>query len=136
MTHLEIVLYYFQNLIDLELLVYFYFFGLFIPSLLVMFICYTYIFLVVRRTKKAIRNLYASFLPSQKLDMHIKTHSRGDFSIFVCIIVFMLCWLPFHIRNCLELWTDTNLDETFKIDTSDIPLNTTVKEDNDSRPNL
>ncbi|XP_070180297.1 adenosine receptor A3-like [Littorina saxatilis] len=93
----------FDDVISLEYMVYLIFFAITLPSSIVMVMCYVYIFRVVRSTKKAILQVMVQH-GREKTKKTISNNSRGDKGILMVIFLFMICWMPFHVVNCVLLW--------------------------------
>ncbi|MEE6473718.1 hypothetical protein FKM82_010149 [Ascaphus truei] len=92
----------FTYVVDMAYMVYFIFFGFFILPLIVMFIIYAQIFMAVRKQIhfKATVNQQGNFMGKQVAGMkEIKTAT----SLFAVIFLFVLCWLPLYVMNCVIL---------------------------------
>ncbi|XP_070180092.1 adenosine receptor A3-like [Littorina saxatilis] len=93
----------FHKVISLEYMVYLILFVITLPSFIVMVLCYVYIFRVVRSTKQAMLKLMVRH-GREITRLTIKNNMRGDKGILMVIILFVICWMPFHVVNCLLLW--------------------------------
>ena len=92
----------FDAVISFEYMVYLIFLVFTLPPLIAMCAIYFYIFTVVRKTKKAIMLLVAPE-GKDKIKKSLKATKRGDRGILLVIVLFILCWMPFHIMNILQL---------------------------------
>ena len=94
--------------ISFEYMVYLIFIVFTLPPLIAMCAIYFYIFTVVRKTKKAIMLLVA-LGRRDKIKKSLKATKRGDRGILLVIALFILCWMPFHTINILQLLLHTPL---------------------------
>ena len=98
----------FDKVMSLEYMVYFIFFVWTLPPLIAMCVIYFYIFTVVRKTKQAIKLLMVS-QGKDKFKKSLKNTSRGDLGVLLVIVLFLLCWMPFHIINCIQLFGNSTV---------------------------
>ena len=95
----------FIGVIDLKYMVYFNFFGCIIPPLLFMSAVNAYIYTAILRQLKTIRSLEPAGSTSNIAINCSWQLLRKDFkaakSLVLIIIVFIVCWFPIHIINCI-----------------------------------
>ncbi|XP_076442741.1 adenosine receptor A1-like [Babylonia areolata] len=101
----------FRTVITLEYLVYFIFFVYTLPPLVAMTMIYIYIFHVVRRTRK--RTEIFMTTKKDQFKETLKRSMRSDMGILLVIVVFSLCWMPFHITNTFLLFSDSDVPPEF-----------------------
>ncbi|KAM4693046.1 adenosine receptor A2b-like [Discoglossus pictus] len=94
----------FVSVVDMTYMVYFIFFGLFILPLIVMFIIYAQIFSAVRMQIRLIATGMRQRDDEFKQDIGIKKEIKTATSLFTVIFLFVLCWAPLHIMNCVILF--------------------------------
>lgn len=93
---------FFACVVDIAFLVYFNFFaGVLIP-LLVMFFIYAHIFITVRRQVRRIAALHSALEVQARQNSAMRREAKKATSIFLLIFLFVLCWMPMHIMNCLQ----------------------------------
>uniref|UniRef100_A0A3Q3IK83 G-protein coupled receptors family 1 profile domain-containing protein n=1 Tax=Monopterus albus TaxID=43700 RepID=A0A3Q3IK83_MONAL len=86
----------FPCMVDMSYMVYFNFFCCLLVPLAAMFIIYGHIFLTVRRQLRCIASSVA------KSNMR-KELGKATF-LFLVLFLFMVCWMPIHIINCVLLF--------------------------------
>ena len=104
----------FVFVIDMNYLVYFFFFGFVIGPLFIMFSTYGYIFHVVRKrsaAKPAVTvAVTSSSAQQQKQQKSMKQESRAAKRIFLVLLMFTICWMPLSLLNmCTVLWGIVNI---------------------------
>ncbi|KAM9466938.1 adenosine receptor A2a-like [Clarias gariepinus] len=93
---------FFSCVVDIALLVYFNFFGCVLIPLLVMFFVYAHIFITVRRQVRRIAALHSALEVQARQTSAMRREAKKATSIFLLIFLFVLCWMPIHITNCLQ----------------------------------
>lgn len=93
---------FFACVVDIALLVYFTFFGCALIPLLVMFFIYAHIFITVRRQVRRIAAIQSALEVQTKQNSALRREAKKATSIFLLIFLFVLCWMPLHILNCLQ----------------------------------
>ncbi|KAL8568298.1 hypothetical protein ACOMHN_040871 [Nucella lapillus] len=103
----------FSAVITLDYLVYAIFFTFTLPPFIAMTSIYSYIFRVVRRTKRMTAQLMTSVGQKNAIKKSIKRQSRGDKSIIMVIVLFIVCWMPLHITNAILFFSDLHVPREF-----------------------
>lgn len=93
---------FFTCVVDIALFVYFSFFGCALIPLLAMFFIYAHIFLTVRRQVRRIAALQSALEVQARQNSAMRREAKKASSIFLLIFLFVLCWMPMHIMNCLQ----------------------------------
>lgn len=98
----------FIGVIDLKYMVYFNFFGCILPPLLFMSAVNAYIYAAILRQLKTMRSLESVGSTSNIAINCSWQLLRKDFkaakSLVFIIIVFIVCWFPIHIANCIAVF--------------------------------
>ncbi|XP_056324519.1 adenosine receptor A1 [Danio aesculapii] len=89
----------FENVISMEYMVYFNFFGWVLPPLILMLLIYTEIFFIIHKqlNKKVITNQTD---PTRYYGKELKLAK----SLALVLLLFAVSWLPLHILNCITLF--------------------------------
>ncbi|TSO67445.1 Adenosine receptor A2b [Bagarius yarrelli] len=93
---------FFACIVDIALMVYFNFFGCILLPLLTMFFIYAHIFLTVRRQVRRIAALQGALEVQARQNSAMRREAKKATSIFLLVFLFVLCWMPIHITNCLQ----------------------------------
>ncbi|XP_034164177.1 adenosine receptor A2a-like [Pangasianodon hypophthalmus] len=93
---------FFSCVVDIALMVYFNFFGCALIPLLAMFFIYVHIFLTVRRQVRRIAALRCALETQARQNSAMRREAKKATSILLLIFLFVLCWMPMHIMNCLQ----------------------------------
>ncbi|KAJ8395412.1 hypothetical protein AAFF_G00033970, partial [Aldrovandia affinis] len=89
----------FENVISMEYMVYFNFFGWVLPPLLLMLLIYAEIFYMIhRQLDKKVSTSHSD--PSKYYGKELKLAK----SLALVLFLFALSWLPLHILNCITLF--------------------------------
>ncbi len=88
----------FENVISMEYMVYFNFFGWVLPPLLFMFIIYSEIFYMIH--KQLNKKVSSHSEPNKYYDKELKLAK----SLALVLFLFAVSWLPLHIMNCITLF--------------------------------
>ncbi|XP_041700936.1 adenosine receptor A1-like [Coregonus clupeaformis] len=93
----------FENVISMDYMVYFNFFGWVLPPLLLMLVIYTEIFYMIHKqlNKKACTVSHTD--PNKYYDKELKLAK----SLALVLFLFAISWLPLHIINCVTLFCPT-----------------------------
>uniref|UniRef100_A0A3Q3IK19 G-protein coupled receptors family 1 profile domain-containing protein n=1 Tax=Monopterus albus TaxID=43700 RepID=A0A3Q3IK19_MONAL len=91
----EVIYCIFPCMVDMSYMVYFNFFCCLLVPLAAMFIIYGHIFLTVRRQLRCISSVAKSNMR--------KELGKATF-LFLVLFLFMVCWMPIHIINCVLLF--------------------------------
>ncbi|KAL1020820.1 hypothetical protein UPYG_G00005150 [Umbra pygmaea] len=93
----------FENVISMDYMVYFNFFGWVLPPLLLMLVIYAEIFYMIHKqlNKKACTTSHAE--PNRYYDKELKLAK----SLALVLFLFAVSWLPLHIINCITLFCPT-----------------------------
>ena len=96
----------FTDVVDMDYMVFFNFFGFVLGPLVIMFSVYCYIFHIVRRQLKQISSLEVSTGTNSKSTAKKARESfmkelRAAKWFAVVIFLFAVCWLPLHIMNAI-----------------------------------
>ncbi|XP_041083662.1 adenosine receptor A1-like [Polyodon spathula] len=89
----------FENVISMEYMVYFNFFGWVLPPLLLMLLIYTEIFCMIR--KQLAKKVSASASDPSK---YYHKELRLAKSLALVLFLFAVSWLPLHVLNCVTLF--------------------------------
>ncbi|XP_005113055.1 adenosine receptor A3 [Aplysia californica] len=99
---------FFTNVITMEYMVYFQFFGLVLAPLFLMLCVYMYILRIVRRHQRQTNTLQNMFRGQPGQDGHHKDNFHKDVraaKLFALVILlFGIFWLPVNIFNCVTLF--------------------------------
>ncbi|GAB1600016.1 adenosine receptor A2b-like [Argonauta hians] len=102
----------FMNVIDMKYMVYFNFFGCVLFPLVVMLVIYAQIFKIVMTQLKQISALQ----PSNSVDNRkkyarrkLRKEMKAAKSLVIIICIFVVCWFPIHIINCIILLKGTSI---------------------------
>lgn len=89
----------FENVISMEYMVYFNFFGWVLPPLILMLLIYTEIFFIIHKqlNKQVITNQTD---PTRYYGKELKLAK----SLALVLLLFAVSWLPLHILNCITLF--------------------------------
>lgn len=93
---------FFVCVVDIEFMVYFNFFACALVPLLTMFFIYAHIFITVRRQVRRIAALRSALEAQARQNSAMRRETKKATSIFLLIFLFVLCWMPIHILNCLQ----------------------------------
>lgn len=93
---------FFACVVDIAFMVYFSFFGGVVIPLLVMFFIYAHIFITVRKQVRRIAALHRALEVQARHNSAMRREAKKATSIFLLIFLFVLCWMPVHIMNCLQ----------------------------------
>ncbi|XP_046711695.1 adenosine receptor A2b-like [Silurus meridionalis] len=93
---------FFPCVVDMTFMVYFNFFGCVLIPLLVMFFIYAHIFITVRRQVRRIAAVHNALEVQTRQTSAMRREAKKATSIFLIIFLFVLCWMPIHVLNCLE----------------------------------
>lgn len=93
---------FFACVVDMAFMVYFNFFGCVLIPLLAMFFIYAHIFITVRRQVRRIAALHSALEVQPRQNSAMRREAKKATSIFLLIFLFVLCWMPIHILNCLQ----------------------------------
>ncbi|XP_066500398.1 adenosine receptor A1b [Hoplias malabaricus] len=89
----------FENVISMEYMVYFNFFGWVLPPLLLMLAIYTEIFYMIhKQLNKKVTTSHSD--PNKYYDKELKLAK----SLALVLFLFAVSWLPLHILNCITLF--------------------------------
>ncbi|KTG41032.1 hypothetical protein cypCar_00023274 [Cyprinus carpio] len=88
----------FENVISMEYMVYFNFFGWVLPPLLFMLIIYSEIFYMIH--KQLNKKVSSHSEPNKYYDKELKLAK----SLALVLFLFAVSWLPLHIMNCITLF--------------------------------
>ncbi len=88
----------FENVISMEYMVYFNFFGWVLPPLLFMLIIYSEIFYMIH--KQLNKKVSSHSEPNRYYDKELKLAK----SLALVLFLFAVSWLPLHIMNCITLF--------------------------------
>lgn len=88
----------FENIISMEYMVYFNFFGWVLPPLLFMVIIYSEIFYMIH--KQLNKKVSSHAEPNKYYDKELKLAK----SLALVLFLFAVSWLPLHILNCITLF--------------------------------
>uniref|UniRef100_A0A673N5U4 Adenosine receptor A1 n=1 Tax=Sinocyclocheilus rhinocerous TaxID=307959 RepID=A0A673N5U4_9TELE len=88
----------FENVISMEYMVYFNFFGWVLPPLLFMLIIYSEIFYMIH--KQLNKKVSGHSEPNKYYDKELKLAK----SLALVLFLFAVSWLPLHIMNCITLF--------------------------------
>ncbi|KAM3872251.1 adenosine receptor A1b [Diretmus argenteus] len=90
----------FENVISMDYMVYFNFFGWVLPPLLLMLVIYAEIFYMIHKqlNKKMVSTSHAD--PNKYYDKELKLAK----SLALVLFLFAISWLPLHILNCITLF--------------------------------
>ncbi|KAF7695341.1 adenosine receptor A1b [Silurus meridionalis] len=92
----------FENVISMEYMVYFNFFGWVLPPLLLMLCIYTEIFYMIhKQLNKKVSTSHSD--PNKYYDKELKLAK----SLALVLFLFAVSWLPLHILNCITLFCPT-----------------------------
>ncbi|XP_019906999.2 adenosine receptor A1b isoform X2 [Esox lucius] len=93
----------FENVISMDYMVYFNFFGWVLPPLLLMLLIYAEIFYMIHKqlNKKACTTSHAD--PNRYYDKELKLAK----SLALVLFLFAVSWLPLHVINCITLFCPT-----------------------------
>uniref|UniRef100_A0A674CSI8 Adenosine A1 receptor b n=1 Tax=Salmo trutta TaxID=8032 RepID=A0A674CSI8_SALTR len=93
----------FENVISMDYMVYFNFFGWVLPPLLLMLVIYTEIFYMIHKqlNKKACATNHTD--PNKYYNKELKLAK----SLALVLFLFAISWLPLHIINCITLFCPT-----------------------------
>ncbi|XP_070572116.1 adenosine receptor A1-like [Ptychodera flava] len=96
---------YFVEVIDMEYMVYFNFFGCVLTPLILMIFIYIRIFHTVRRQLRKMKEMYASQpdAAAKHLAAFTLKEVKTAKSLAVIMILFAVSWLPLHILNTINL---------------------------------
>lgn len=94
----------FVYVVNMTYMVYINFFGSVLTSLLVMFFIYAHIFITVRKHVKNIANMRTISAKQARKNVGIGRKVRKATSIFLILFLFIICWIPLHILNCVTLF--------------------------------
>ncbi|XP_046545111.1 adenosine receptor A3-like [Haliotis rubra] len=92
----------FTDVIDMNYMVYFNFFGFVITPLIIVMLIYIYIFIIVKRQMRQIAALEVAAEGKKKNKKFMKEIKAAK-SLAMVIGLFAICWLPVHICNTLTL---------------------------------
>ncbi|XP_038864613.1 adenosine receptor A1b [Salvelinus namaycush] len=90
----------FENVISMDYMVYFNFFGWVLPPLLLMLVIYTEIFYMIH---KQLNKKVSHTDPNKYYDKELKLAK----SLALVLFLFAISWLPLHIINCITLFCPT-----------------------------
>ncbi|XP_037540422.1 adenosine receptor A1b [Nematolebias whitei] len=90
----------FENVISMDYMVYFNFFGWVLPPLLLMLVIYAEIFFMIHKqlNNKKITSSYSD--PNKYYDKELNLAK----SLVLVLFLFAISWLPLHIINCITLF--------------------------------
>ncbi|XP_030640638.1 adenosine receptor A1b [Chanos chanos] len=89
----------FENVISMEYMVYFNFFGWVLPPLVLMLVIYTEIFYMIhKQLNKKVTTSHND--PNKYYDKELKLAK----SLALVLFLFAVSWLPLHIMNCITLF--------------------------------
>lgn len=90
----------FENVISMDYMVYFNFFGWVLPPLLLMLVIYAEIFFMIHKqlNNKKITSSYSD--PNKYYDKELNLAK----SLALVLFLFAVSWLPLHIINCITLF--------------------------------
>ncbi|XDV49059.1 hypothetical protein PO909_018383 [Leuciscus waleckii] len=88
----------FENVISMDYMVYFNFFGWVLPPLLFMLIIYSEIFYMIH--KQLNKKVSSHSEPNKYYDKELKLAK----SLALVLFLFAVSWLPLHIMNCITLF--------------------------------
>ncbi|XP_046896196.1 adenosine receptor A1b [Hypomesus transpacificus] len=88
----------FENVISMDYMVYFNFFGWVLPPLVVMLLIYAEIFYMIHKQLNKKVNSHAD--PNKYYDKELKLAK----SLALVLFLFAISWLPLHILNCITLF--------------------------------
>ncbi|XP_076015439.1 adenosine receptor A1b [Genypterus blacodes] len=90
----------FENVISMDYMVYFNFFGWVLPPLLLMLLIYAEIFYMIHKhlNKKKVTTTHTD--PNKYYDKELKLAK----SLALVLFLFAISWLPLHIINCITLF--------------------------------
>ncbi|XP_076132855.1 adenosine receptor A1b [Alosa pseudoharengus] len=89
----------FENVISMDYMVYFNFFGWVLPPLVLMLAIYTEIFYMIhKQLNKKVTTSYTD--PNKYYDKELKLAK----SLALVLFLFAVSWLPLHIMNCITLF--------------------------------
>lgn len=90
----------FENVISMDYMVYFNFFGWVLPPLLLMLVIYAEIFFMIHKqlNNKKITSSYSD--PNKYYDKELNLAK----SLVLVLFLFAVSWLPLHIINCITLF--------------------------------
>ncbi|KAJ8360502.1 hypothetical protein SKAU_G00170270 [Synaphobranchus kaupii] len=89
----------FENVISMDYMVYFNFFGWVLPPLLLMLVIYAEIFYMIhRQLNRKVSGSHSD--PSRYYGKELKLAK----SLALVLVLFALSWLPLHILNCITLF--------------------------------
>ncbi|XP_030648767.1 adenosine receptor A2b [Chanos chanos] len=97
---------FFESVVDMSYMVYFNFFICVLPPLLIMLVIYIKIFTVAR---KQLRQIELKCSVSNGDSQHhglLQREIRAAKSLSIIVGLFVLCWMPVHILNCLTLFNN------------------------------
>ncbi|XP_017268191.1 adenosine receptor A2b [Kryptolebias marmoratus] len=94
---------FFENVVDMEYMVYFNFFVCVLLPLLIMLGIYVKIFTVARKQLRQIELKCVGNGDSQNQGL-LQKEIRAAKSLSIIVGLFAVCWLPVHILNCLKLF--------------------------------
>ena len=109
---------YFTAVVTREFLVYFQFFGLVLIPMTGMMGMYIYIFIIIRRHTKILKDLHNKF---QHLSLTLKERSfkqdvQAAKAFAGLIVVFAIFWLPINIFNCVSLFCKSKCDFPYRFE--------------------
>lgn len=91
----------FENVISMEYMVYFNFYGWVLPPLVLMLVIYVEIFYMIqKRLNMKLNNLTSQADPSRYYGKELKLAK----SLALVLLLFAISWLPLHILNCITLF--------------------------------
>ncbi|XP_042260062.1 adenosine receptor A2a-like [Thunnus maccoyii] len=96
----------FTCVVDMSYMVYFNFFCCLLVPLVAMFVIYGHIFLTVRRQLRRIAVEMKSRCEAEgraKSNARTRHELQKAISLFMVLFLFMVCWMPIHIINCVLL---------------------------------
>ncbi|MEQ2277201.1 Adenosine receptor A1 [Xenotaenia resolanae] len=89
----------FENVISMDYMVYFNFFGCVLPPLLLMLVIYVEIFYMIhKQLNKKMTSSYSD--PNKYYDKELNLAK----SLVLVLVLFAISWLPLHIINCITLF--------------------------------
>ncbi|KAJ8043580.1 Adenosine receptor A2a [Holothuria leucospilota] len=97
----------FMEIIDMNYMVYFNFFGAVLPPLIIIVLVYRRIFQEVHRQVKAIAQLVVGSEndTNKRLAELTFKEARAAKNLAIVILIFALCWLPLHFLNTISVVT-------------------------------
>nr|XP_046230843.1 adenosine A2a receptor b [Scatophagus argus] len=99
----------FEEVVNMEYMIYFNFFGCVLVPLFVMLVIYAHIFMAARRQLR-LMGLKVAHVPAPGKKNSLSSASRSTLqkevhaakSLAIIVGLFALCWLPLHIINCFN----------------------------------